>query len=207
VSDVLMGAPFSRDRNARAIYVPLAQTNAPPAALVFRHTGDAPAAQAALYASLASIDSRLAPPYVQTFEEILAKTGLIATSVTKLFALCFGFALLLAVSGAYGLMARAIGQRTREIGIRRALGAPDALVTRLLVGQGGRQLGVGVLLALPLVIGVGVGFASFFPVGVATTALLALVVPASIGVVVLLATYIPTRRALAMSLRDALWRE
>jgi predicted permease len=207
VSDVLMGAPFSGDRSTAAIYVPLGQTPAPQAALLFRHRGDVPAARAALYASLARIDARLAPPNVQTFEEILAKSALIATSVTKLFAICFGFALLLAVSGTYGLMARSIGQRTREIGIRRVLGATDGIVARLLVGQGGRQLGVGVVAALPLLVGIGIGFSSFFPVGLIATLASALLVTGSIVVVVLMATYIPTRRALAMPLRDALWRE
>ena len=207
VSDILMGAPFSRDRSAAAIYLPLAQTQAPQAALLFRHRGDIPASQAALYASLAAIDPRLPPPSVQTFEEILAKTALIATSVTKLFAVCFGFALLLAVSGMYGLMARSIGQRTREIGIRRALGATDTGVARLLVGQGGRQLGVGVLIALPLIAGIGIGFAENFPIGWATTVLSGVAVSATIFVVAMLATYVPTRRALAMSPRDALWRE
>ena len=207
VSDILMGAPFSKDRSAAAIYLPLGQTASPHAALLFRHRGDVPAARAALYATLARIDARLAPPDVQTFEEILAKTTLIATSVTKLFAICFGFALLLAVSGTYGLMARSIGQRTREIGIRRALGATDRGVARLLVGQGSRQLGVGIVGAVPLLIGIGIGFSSFFPVGVVSTLLSALLVTGAIVVVVLLASYIPARRALALPLRDALWRD
>jgi hypothetical protein len=207
VSDILMGAPFSRDRSAAAIYLPLAQTQVPHASLLFRHRGDVPASQAALYAALATIDPRLAPPSVRTFEEILAKTALIARSVTKLFAVCFGFALLLAVSGMYGLMARSIGQRSREIGIRRALGATDSVVARLLVGQGGRQLGVGVLIALPVVAGIGFGFAANFPIGLATTGLSGIVVSATIVGVAMLATYVPTRRALAVSPRDALWRE
>ena len=207
VSDILMGAPFTRDRSAAAIYLPLAQTGVPRAALLFRHRGDVPASQAALYASLATIDPRLAPPSVQTFEEILAKTALIATSVTKLFAVCFGFALLLSVSGMYGLMARSIGQRTREIGIRRALGATDSVVARLLVGQGGRQLGVGVLIALPLVAAIGLAFATNFPIGWATTVVSGVAVSATIVVVAMLATYVPTRRALAISPREALWRE
>ena len=104
-------------------------------------------------------------------------------------------------------MARSIGQRTREVGIRRALGATDRVVARMLVGQGGRQLGVGVLLALPVVVGTGVGFSAFFPVGLVTSLACAVGVMLSIVGVVLLATYIPTRRALAVSPRDALWRE
>jgi predicted permease len=205
--DILMGAPFSKNRSALAIYLPLTQAVLPRAALVFRHRGDVAGARAALYATLARIDARLAPPDVQTFEEILAKTALIATSVTKLFAVCFGFALLLAVSGTYGLMARSIGQRSREIGIRRALGATDGVVTRLLVGQGSRQLGVGILGALPLVIGTGIGFSSFFPVGVLSTLMSAVLVSGTIVLVVLLASYVPARRAVALPLRDALWRE
>jgi ABC-type antimicrobial peptide transport system permease subunit len=206
-SDILMGNPFSRDRSALAIYIPLRQTDARSSAIVFKHRGDAAAAQAALYSTLATIDPRLPPPDVKTFEEILATTALIARSVTKLFAMCFGFALLLAVSGTYGLMARSIGQRTREIGIRRALGATEGSVVRLLLGQGGRQLGVGVVIAVPLMAVVGVGFWKFFPIGLAVSMTSALLVAAAIVSVVLLATYVPTRRVLSVSPRDALWRE
>jgi predicted permease len=207
VSDVLMGNPFSRNRSALAIYVPLRQSAASSAAIVFRHRGDVAAAQAALYQTLAIVDPRILPPDVMTFAEVLAKTTLIAKSVTKLFALCFGFALLLAVSGTYGLMARSIGQRTREIGIRRALGATDKSVVALLLGQGSRQLGIGVLIALPIMLTVGIGFWKFFPIGLAVSMTAALLVSATIVSVVLLATYIPTRRVLGVSPRDALWIE
>src|SRR6185369_8142160 len=110
-------------------------------------------------------DPRLTPPTVATYAEILAKTTLMAKSVMRLFALCFGFALLLALSGTYGLMARSIGRRTREIGIRRALGATDALVVKLLLGNGSRQLGIGVLFAAPVMLATAIGFSSFLPVG------------------------------------------
>lgn len=207
VSDILMGQPFAKARSTSAVYVPLRQVDARSATLFFRHRGDVPAAQAALHVSLAEIDPRFSPPSVTAYEEVLTKSSLIAVSVTKLFALCFGFALLLAVSGTYGLMARSIGRRTREIGVRRALGATDGMVAGLLIRQGGRQLGVGVLIALPLIVAVGVGFAAFFPVGVATTIVAGAGVSAAMIGAVMLATYLPTRRALAVSPRDALWRD
>lgn len=207
VSDILEGNPFSRHRSAAAIYVPLRQSDVQSVAIVFKHRGDIPAAEASLYATLAAIDPHLTAPDVKTFEGILGTTTLIATSVTKLFALCFGFALLLAVSGTYGLMARSIGRRTREIGIRRALGATEGSVVRLLLGQGARQLGVGVLIALPVMAAVGAGFWAFFPIGLSVSITSAALVSATIVSVVLLATYVPTRRVLGVSPRDALWRE
>src|SRR5690606_21963403 len=114
--------------------IPLAQHDATGATIMFRHRGDAAAAQAALHATVGTIDPLLVPSTVTTYDEILEKSGLIARSVSRLFALCFAFALLLAVSGTYGLMSRAIGMRTREIGVRRALGATDASIERLLLG-------------------------------------------------------------------------
>jgi hypothetical protein len=207
VSDVPLGNPLARDRSAAAVYVPLAQTDVAGAAILFRHRGDAAAAQAALQETVAATDPLLPPPEVRTFEEILAKTALMARSVARLFAGCFGFALLLAVSGTYGLMARAIGQRTREIGVRRALGATDRTIVRALLGQGSRQLGVGALAALPLMLVVGAGFSHFLPIGLGVSVGTGVAVAATIVGVVLAATYVPTRRVLAIAPRDALWRE
>jgi ABC-type antimicrobial peptide transport system permease subunit len=138
---------------------------------------------------------------------VLAKTTLIAKSVAALFGACFAFALLLALSGTYGLMARAIGRRTREIGLRRALGATDRSILLLLLGQGGRQLGIGAVIALPLTLLVGWGFSRYFPIALAVSVGTALGVSAAITALVLAATWLPTRRAIAIEPRDALWRE
>jgi len=207
VEDVQYGDEFSRNRSAVAVYVPLAQHDAPSVSVLFRHRGDPAAAQAALHATLAALDPQFAPSRVTTFEEVLEKSSLIARSVSRLFALCFGFALLLAVSGTYGLMSRAITTRTRELGVRRALGATDGGIQRLLLGQGGRQLGIGAIVALPLMLLVGLTFSSFFPLAPWIPVASGIGVSIAIVSIVLLASWIPARRAVRVPMREALFVE
>ena len=205
--DVPLGNPLSRNRSMLAVYVPLAQYDVAGASLVFKHRGNATAGIAAVHRTFAAIDPTYVPSNIATYDEILVTMALMARSVTKLFALCFGFALLLAVSGTYGLMAQSIGQRTREIGVRRALGATDGGIVRLLLGQGGRQLGIGAAIALPLLLVVGIAFSRFVPIGMTVSIVAGLLVCCTIVGVVLAATYIPTRRVLKVSPRQALWGE
>jgi hypothetical protein len=206
-TDVPLGNPLSRNRTRLAVYVPLAQFDVEGASLVFRHRGNTTAAIAALHRTFAAIDPAFVPANVATYDEILDTMALMARSVTKLFALCFGFALLLAVSGTYGLMAQSIGQRTREIGVRRALGATDRSIVRLLLVQGGRQLGIGAGIALPLLLVIGIVFSQFVPIGVGLSVATGVLVCATIVAVVLAATYLPTRRVLKVPPRQALWGE
>jgi len=207
VDDVLLGNPLSRNRSPLAIYLPLRQADSRGAAVVFRHRGSVPGGQAALHQTLAALDPLIVPGTVQSFDEVLAKTTLLARSVASLFGVSFAFALLLAVSGIYGLMARSIGRRTREIGVRRALGATDRTVLLMLLGQGGRQLGVGGLIALVPALLVGWGFSRYFPIAPGLSAGMALLVFVAITALVLGATWLPARRAVAVEPRDALWRE
>jgi ABC-type antimicrobial peptide transport system permease subunit len=61
-----------------------------------------------------------------------------------------GIALVLAAIGLYGLMSYQVALRTREIGVRLALGARPALVMRMVAGSAMRIVGVGVIAGLPL---------------------------------------------------------
>jgi predicted permease len=206
-SDVVYGNPLSPERSAEAIYVPLLQVDAPWAVVLARHRASELAGRAALLQAFRAYDPLLPPTSVQPYTEVLQKMGLIATSVRTLFTWCFAFALLLAVVGTYGLMARSIGLRQREIGVRRALGATDAGVSRLLLEQGARQLGIGTLMAMPLLGLIAAIVRQFFPLGAWLAVGLALGVSVSIVAVVLGATWVPTRHVLKVSPRDALWSE
>jgi predicted permease len=206
-SDVLLGNPFSRRRSADAVYIPLSQSGAASVTIFLKHNGDVVAAQATFYQALMKTDPLLTPPSISTYEEMLSKTSLLARSTTKLFALCFAFALLLAVSGTYGLMARSIGRRSLELGIRQALGATRRSVIRMLLGQGARQLGTGVLIAAPLMGLVSYGFWHFFSVTMFESVGSGLLVAATIVAVVLAATYVPARRVLRSGPQAALARD
>jgi hypothetical protein len=106
-----------------------------------------------------------------------------------------GLALLLTLSGIYGVLSYLITQRTKEIGIRMALGATTGEVTRLVLRQSGRLAAVGVALGTALALGVSRLFASHLVFlntfdSVAYTAGVMLVVAASLA-----AAYFPSRRA------------
>jgi putative ABC transport system permease protein len=113
-------------------------------------------------------------------------------TVVTLFA---GLAFLLAVIGVYGVTSYAVSQRTREVGLRMALGAQRRDVTRMVLGEG---------IALAL-IGVAVGMIGAFAASRAIASMLfdvtATDLPTFVGTAALLiaaaglATYIPARRA------------
>lgn len=203
-SDVVYGNPLSRDRGPDAVYLPLLQDDGPVAVVMARFRSTESAGRAALIEAVGEADPLLVPEGIQPFAGVVRKAGFIALSVSKLFAACFAFALFLAVVGTYGLMSRSIGLRRGEIGIRRALGASEAGVRVLLLRQAAGQLGRGALVAAPVLGVVGVGFSSYFPIGAGLTVGLAVGVSVAIVAVVLATTWIPTRRAARVGLRESL---
>jgi putative ABC transport system permease protein len=204
VSDIPYGDALSRDRSTDAIYVPLLQSDAADASVIVRHTSSELAGRQALSEVFTGVDPFLVPGSVYQAAEVIRKSGLIATGLVKLFGGCFAFALLLAVAGTYGLLSRSMGQRTREVGVRRALGGSDPQITRMLLLQGARQLGVGAVAAAPVLLIVGTASTRLLPLSGLLTATAAVLVSAAIVAVVAAATWLPVRRVLRLTPRAAL---
>jgi len=106
--------------------------------------------------------------------------------------------LLLAAVGLYGIVAYLVGQRTREIGVRMALGASHADVLRLVVLDGMRPVAIGMAIGLLLALGVTRLLMSFL-LGVSPLDTVTFVAGAALlTAVALMASWLPARRAAAI---------
>jgi len=112
--------------------------------------------------------------------------------------------LLLAIAGLYGVVAYNVSRRTREIGIRIALGAKGADVLRLVMGKGLVLVGMGTLIGLAMGFGVEQLMNSMlFSAGGVDILAYVTVVP-SLFLVTMLAAYVPARRASRIAPTQAL---
>ena len=177
------------------VYLPYWQRNYGPVSLVVRTTAAPLAASSAIRTAIRAVDPELPVPAFRTMDEIVAES--VANRRFQLtLVLLFGLtALLLAGLGIYGVVSYSVAQRTNELGIRMALGAPLSGIRSLVLRQSlppvALGLAAGVLSSLALgrllnslLFGVGAGD----PLTIAAVAVLLIVVAIA-------AAYIPARRA------------
>jgi len=174
--------------------------------LVVRSSRDPEALAPAIRAEITALDRSLPVLGVETLESRIRATTADRRYPMLLLSLLASLALILSAVGLYGVLAYLVGQRAREIGIRKALGASSGAVARLVLGEGFRfvLLGVaaGLLAALFTTRYLGAllyGLEPNDPITLGSGALILLVVAAA-------AAWIPARRALrvdpAVTLRE-----
>jgi len=116
-------------------------------------------------------------------------------------------ALLLGVVGLYGVIAYSVSQRTREIGVRMALGAQRSSVYQLVLGEAGRLIGAGIALGLGGAVGAAMLMRSLLFGVQAWDAGTLVAVAVVLGVSAMLASFIPARRAASVNPTEALRAE
>ena len=153
------------------------------------------------------LDPNLAASRVFTMEQMIDTRFQARRLMVVLLSTFAGVALVLASIGLYGVMALGVAQRTRELGIRMALGAQRTAVLGLVMRQGTALVGIGLLIGLVGALACGRLLANLvYGVAVNDPLTLALVA-ALLGAVAMFATYLPARRATSIDPLKALREE
>ncbi len=131
---------------ALTVYLPYGRV-AVPSEFVLETRGDPMAVVPAVRAAVASLDPNLPLGDIRAFDEVVSRSVSSQRMNSVVLATFSGFALLLASLGIYGVLSYSVSRRTSEIGLRMALGASEASILRIIVGQG----------LLPVLVGITIG--------------------------------------------------
>ena len=191
------------------VYFPYRQTRVREMAMLVQSAGDPAGLAGPLRALVHRLDPNLPVYNVRTMAELyrMRATRIFTVIISTIAALGL-MGLGLAIVGLYGLVAYAASRRTREIGIRMAIGADQNAVLRMVLGNGFMLAVVGLALGLVASLGAGRLLAAAFPTGDDRHDFVALlmVIPVVLAVT-FLAAYIPARRASRIDPTQALRHE
>ena len=187
------------------LYMPLAQNPVARMTLMLRSSGDPLELVQSVREVVRGLDPNLPMLHTMAYQDYYMNQAVNGPRIALKLVGSMGLVgLLLAIAGLYGLVAYNVSRRTREIGIRIALGAASSDVLRLVMGKGLALVGMGT------VIGLAMGFlleqlmnSMLFNAGGVDIAAYVIVVP-SLFLVTMLAAYIPARRATRIAPTQAL---
>jgi putative ABC transport system permease protein len=179
-----------------AIYLPLAQSGPRFMSVAVRAEGEPLRLAEPVRKALRELDPDVPPYWLRSLEDLIDAGRFPSRFLAALFGSFALVGIALGAIGQYAVLAYAVTQRTREIGLRRALGAKDGEIRRMVLRDGLRHLSIGLAVGLPLAAGFArviaqelVGVPAFDPATFASVA-------AGLSIAVLLASAVPVRRAL-----------
>jgi len=179
----------------RAVYLPWRQTWAGLRLLAVRTSSPARDVMPAIRRALHDVDPGADVARVQPMSEYLGRQRLLPRLSTLLLSVFGVVALLLAAIGLYGIMASSVRERTREIGVRAALGATPQRLQRDVLGQAMVISGTGAVVGLVSALAASRLLASLLFQVTPTDPIALLGACALLLAVALLAAYVPARRA------------
>jgi putative ABC transport system permease protein len=186
------------------MFIPHRQDPSAGTVLVFRTTTDPQTAATALRAAVREMDPNQPIADVRTLQQTLADTLAPNRVTTFLLAIFAAIALLLAVMGLYSVICYSVAERTRELGIRMALGAAPIDVLAMVVRQGFSLAVAGVAIGLAGAFGTTRLLSALLTGVSATDPLIFAAVPMLLALVAISASFFPARRAARVNPTTAL---
>ena len=187
------------------VYMPLAQHAIPRMTLMLRSSGDPLQLVQSVKDVLHTLDPNLPMLHTMAYEDFYLNQAVNGPRIAMKLVACMGVVgLLLAIAGLYGLVAYNVSRRTREIGIRMALGAASSDVLRLVMGKGLVLVGIGTVIGLVMGFGVEQLMNSMLFDSGGIDILAYIIVVPSLFLVTILAAYVPARKASQIAPTQAL---
>ena len=195
VPDLLMEGIGNNNANPAGYYIPIAQSDvANGVRIALRTRGDAASVTPVLRAAVASLDPELAIHQVSALRRVIERQTWFYTTFGTFF-MAFGIcALFLAAAGLYGVMSFAVTQRTREMGVRSALGAQGTQLIGLVMRRSVIQLVIGMALGLLLALGASGALQPVLYRVDPRDPIVFVAVVVTLAVVALIASFLPARR-------------